>query len=377
MYNSSNLPLSFKKVWKKTINRCGFLLSSGLTAFIFLSVWRKTANSDSIPSLINYYDIVLNYFIFGLLFFSIIYFVVIFIYEYLYYKSYYYNFEEDRAEITKGVISRSTGNIRYDRLQNIYVDQDFWDRIFGLYDVHYETAGETSGFYSHIDGLSKESADKLVAFLVGKSNRDNQPNQSFNSRIIQPNTSQQISENILNNNISNEEISSNIYKLSPAIIWINALSTTGFGLLVTFYLVMQFGITLFIYEHSNILNIILLYLALIVVIFLASYIHAFIWYKNFFFNFSKDKGEIRTGVISRSVSFLYYNKIQNINIRQGIIGRLLDIYNISIETAGESSGSRLNLPGFSRQDAQSIKNFLLEKSGMVTPPPTSARYNVS
>lgn len=87
------------------------------------------------------------------------------IYHYLYYKLYYYNFTDEGAEIRKGVVSRQTGHVQYDRIQNIYIDQDFLDRIFGLYDIHYETAGEKSAFYSHVDGLNKENAEKLVAFL--------------------------------------------------------------------------------------------------------------------------------------------------------------------------------------------------------------------
>lgn len=71
----------------------------------------------------------------------------------------------DGAEIKKGVISNATGHVRYGKIQNIFVDQDFLDRVFGLYDVHYETAGESSDFYSHVDGLEKENADKLVKFL--------------------------------------------------------------------------------------------------------------------------------------------------------------------------------------------------------------------
>ncbi len=143
MYDSQNLPLSPLKVVKKTIRRWLFWALFVLP-FLYLSIS-------------SWYGISM----FGVAFLLLlpIMFVIV-IYEYYYYKLYYYNFAEDRAEIRKGVISRATGHVHYERLQNIYIDQDFLDRIFRLYDIHYETAGKTSDFYSHVDGLNKINADK-------------------------------------------------------------------------------------------------------------------------------------------------------------------------------------------------------------------------
>jgi membrane protein YdbS with pleckstrin-like domain len=68
----------------------------------------------------------------------------------------------------KGVISRNRISIRYEKIQNIFVDQDFLDRIFKLYDVHIATADVQSATVAHIDGVSKENADRLKSILDEK-----------------------------------------------------------------------------------------------------------------------------------------------------------------------------------------------------------------
>lgn len=48
----------------------------------------------------------------------------------------------------------------------MYVDQDIWDRIFGIYDVHLSSATISSGMEAHIDGLEKPAADGIRAVLL-------------------------------------------------------------------------------------------------------------------------------------------------------------------------------------------------------------------
>lgn len=174
MHNRQNLPLSPLKVIKKTLaknSKTIFGIIFGLLIYgtmfyapIIFSPYGTLNDQESKEIFSIFWIIVLVMVGFGLL--KVL---VILIYEYLYYRTYDYEFGETAASVTKGVITRDSGHITYDRLQNIYVDQDFLDRIFGLYDVHYETAGETSASYLHVDGLNKPNTDILVAFLKSKS----------------------------------------------------------------------------------------------------------------------------------------------------------------------------------------------------------------
>ncbi len=56
--------------------------------------------------------------------------------------------------------------VPYQRIQDVYVDQDVLDVIFHLYDVHISTATDMSSVEAHIDGLSSTNAriirDKIL-----------------------------------------------------------------------------------------------------------------------------------------------------------------------------------------------------------------------
>ncbi len=89
----------------------------------------------------------------------------------LYYKYYFYNIEEDNIIIMKGIISRAQTTIPYNKIQNVFIDQDFLDRILGLYDVHMATADFQSALMAHIDGVSLEGANQIKALLLDNMKR--------------------------------------------------------------------------------------------------------------------------------------------------------------------------------------------------------------
>ncbi len=93
---------------------------------------------------------------------------VIYKYEKLYYKTYYYDILPDILIIRKGVWMPREIRVPYNRIQNVYVDRDLFDVIYGLYDVHLATADNTSQFYAHIDGVEEENAAKLREIILNK-----------------------------------------------------------------------------------------------------------------------------------------------------------------------------------------------------------------
>jgi putative membrane protein len=98
----------------------------------------------------------------------ILWFILKYIYEVFYMKYYFYDATPQTISIRKGVFSRNEITLPFKRLQDVYVDQDILDRIFGLYDVHISSATITSAALSHIDGLNKENAEKVKQLLLKK-----------------------------------------------------------------------------------------------------------------------------------------------------------------------------------------------------------------
>lgn len=88
------------------------------------------------------------------------------IYQKMYYDRYYYDWSRNTLTIRKGAIGDRQIYLQYSRIQNVFVDQDLFDRLFGLYDVHVSTVGQGSILLCHIDGLTRENADRMKAVLL-------------------------------------------------------------------------------------------------------------------------------------------------------------------------------------------------------------------
>lgn len=89
-------------------------------------------------------------------------------YQKWYFQVYFYDLTDDFIIIRKRVFTPREITIPYERVQDVYVDQDLLDRIFGLYDVHLSSATISSGMEAHIDGVEKTAADGLRKVLLEK-----------------------------------------------------------------------------------------------------------------------------------------------------------------------------------------------------------------
>lgn len=149
-------PLSVKKVIKKTISWSllwciFFLIIYGLAGFSLISF---------IPG--SFFGLVTI----GVLILLSLMVLITYLYQQWYYAVYFYDLTDDYIVIRKGPITPREITIPYERVQDIYVDQDLLDRIFGLYDVHLSSATISSGMQAHIDGLEQQAASGLRTLLL-------------------------------------------------------------------------------------------------------------------------------------------------------------------------------------------------------------------
>ncbi|MEM4296700.1 MAG: PH domain-containing protein [Candidatus Anstonellales archaeon] len=155
------IPLHKNKIIKKTISiiiRAFFTIS--LTILFILPTFMKSTFIQtlySIPSMII-----------ASIPFVFIFLWIVYLYAILYYKTYYYNIKEDSIIIREGVWFKSQISFPYYRIQDVYIDQDIFDKLLGLYDVHLATAAPTSARLAHIDGLNEENATKIRDILLEK-----------------------------------------------------------------------------------------------------------------------------------------------------------------------------------------------------------------
>lgn len=148
-------PLSKKKILKKTVAstlRWSMVLFFVYALFIIYFAQRGWAGIVAT----------------GIFSFLVLYFFLDYLYQRWYFAVYFYDLTDDYIVIRKNPITPVEITVTYERIQDIYVDQDILDRIFGLYDVHLASATISSAIEAHIDGVEKQAAEGLRAELLKK-----------------------------------------------------------------------------------------------------------------------------------------------------------------------------------------------------------------
>ncbi|MDO8554561.1 MAG: PH domain-containing protein [Candidatus Micrarchaeota archaeon] len=143
-------PLDRKKIMKRFVSGMIIWTILAIIAGIFLG---------SISMLLG---------IFTFLGIIIIFSVWTWIYENKYFQAYFYDVGESFLVIRKDWITPRETMLPYEKLQDVYMDQDLFDRMFGLWDVHVSTATMMSGMAAHIDGVNSENAQKIRELIMGK-----------------------------------------------------------------------------------------------------------------------------------------------------------------------------------------------------------------
>ncbi|MEM5883173.1 MAG: PH domain-containing protein [Candidatus Aenigmatarchaeota archaeon] len=146
-------PLEKRKILKKSV-------SSTFRLFVALAI----ATSIIYPLEQFWGSLLLRF----LPIFLLVFFLTKLVYEIFYFKSYSYSDNEEILSLKKGVIKITEVTIPYEKVQNVFVHQDLFDRIFKLYDVHLSTIGTISQMKLHIDGVSRETAEKLKEWLLNR-----------------------------------------------------------------------------------------------------------------------------------------------------------------------------------------------------------------
>ena len=92
--------------------------------------------------------------------------LILYLYETAHFNRYYYDLPQKYLVIKEGVFTYGETTLPYARIQDVYVDQDILDQLFGLYDLHVATASGQSSLNAHIDGLSYDGAEAIKERLL-------------------------------------------------------------------------------------------------------------------------------------------------------------------------------------------------------------------
>ena len=351
-------PLSPRKFWKKCIQGSVpyfFLaLLIGVLVDFFVVITPQVNNQTADFSGVFY-------FVLPILGCMIIFMLAVFLlrawYVKVYIKRYYYDCGEQFVTIKKGVFAPTEIHVQYQKIQDVYVDQDLLDRMMGLYDVHIASATVTSGIEAHIDGVNAEVAESLKNILLEKIHTGGTSNSAQTPASPQPAPQNPV--------LFGKKISSETYPINSSWIYPVIWGSIVFGLLWAFLFTIFFAQFL---VRESFLAIFSFIVVFFLVLFFLRLIFVSVWKKNYYFEFMPDYILLRTGVISKSENHLPYKSIQNILNKQGIVDRMFGLSTVVIQNAAQQmvsprgqalgSGSTISLVWQPKDKAEELNNLL-------------------
>jgi uncharacterized membrane protein YdbT with pleckstrin-like domain len=152
-------PISRKKIVKKMIDT---MWVSGITVLGIIFVFG--ASDILLEKLVISYGVVM--FPLATAGVSVFVLLVSYWYQKKYIETYFYNLTDTLLVIRKGIFASQEITVPIERIQDVYVDQDIFDRLLGIYDVHISTATAVSTARAHIDGVGRKTAEELRELIL-------------------------------------------------------------------------------------------------------------------------------------------------------------------------------------------------------------------
>ena len=139
--------------------------------------------------------------------------------------------------------------------------------------------------------------------------------------------------------------------------------------LVCLWICIGWAVILDLFLGAPIITIVMLLLSLFVMIICRKW--ASLYWKNYSFELLDDKIVVKRGIIGKRKVSIPYDRVQNVNVVQGVYERMFGVSNIQIETAGGSGprgGGGYGARGFAEGTIQGLRDpapmerFILEKA---------------
>ncbi len=349
-------PLSQKIILKKIICKAPFLiLGSFFISFaIFVTVIFIAYMNEF--QLLGGWAMIL--FPLSLLILPLFSLFIYYLYIRKYLSLYFYDISNDYMTIQKGVFTSHQVHISFDKVVDIYINQDLIDKLFGIYDIHLMASPFSSLEDAHVDGVSKETAEKIKVRLLDRVYKHNQINVSEASATEIPTT----------------DISSTNFLVSALWMVKCLLTAIVFNIIWVFFAwvgifwpeqINKPTLTEALDLHLQMKPFLWLVYILSILLFL---IYSSIIKKNTSFQtIGNYLGVTKSSLFSTTEKHIAFSKIQKMSIQQGIFDRLLGIADIVLQiTEGETPfqekkdalPNRVILFGLSLRDATKLSEKL-------------------
>ncbi|MBU0930343.1 MAG: PH domain-containing protein [Nanoarchaeota archaeon] len=124
-------------------------------------------------------------------------------------------------------------------------------------------------------------------------------------------------------------------------------------------------------EGTILSNFIVMFIALLLIFLILLEVYTRMAYNRYFYEFTPTNLRTEKGIIWKTYSNIPYERIQNVDIKRGVIARIFGFSTIMIQTAGYSMPyksfwnrtSEGYIPAVSTEHAEKIREFLMKKIG--------------
>ena len=156
-------PLSRRRIFKETFAQTIGVLSFLVVVWVILAVLASL--SIEFAELFKLVSLAFAWVVLMVL-------LAVFLYQRWYFAKYFYEFTPGGVEIKRGSDKRPKQiAVPYGQIQDVRIDRDWFDKLFGLYDVHIYSTLPLSNDVAHVDGLEKNAASELRVALLKAAGR--------------------------------------------------------------------------------------------------------------------------------------------------------------------------------------------------------------
>ncbi|MCX8195329.1 MAG: PH domain-containing protein [Candidatus Micrarchaeota archaeon] len=309
-------PLHPNKVIKKFIENAAFIILSSL----FISIILFLFSSILLTAVLCLLLLVL---------------VGIYWWSKEYYKVYFYDLSGNGLKIKKGVFFPHSITIPLEKVSDVYIDQDIFDRILGLYDLHFSSASATSGAFAHIDGLDRATTYRLRALLMKSFKEDR------------------------GEAVSAAEAQAEAAESQKAIATFRP-SAKGFWLELAGALVAYAFIIIYLFlgleEPSESFGLMVLIFSILLAGAVALYVKK--EYGSRVYEIRREGLWIRKGWLSPSETLLFYRNIQDWDISKSFVERILGLQTLVVKSMSSLSAQSARLTYLTVEDTKKIQELL-------------------
>ena len=290
--------------------------------------------------------------------------VLIIIFGYMNYRHFLFYIDADQDEfiLKKGIFNKERIGVRFERIQQVNINQSFLQKIINVYEVEIETAGSAKN-EAKIKAVSKPTAlairERLLAGKMTEEKKVSEPG-TFGDRLPEP--------------------ANSVLKISLGSLVKIALTSDylkSLGLIIAFFGTVYNKLKESIFKDSEMENNVVEYLSslhlsqyillitgvLILIVFVFNLIRFVIVYFDFTIKKQGRSLQFSYGLLNTKNTIIQPSKVQIIRLVTNFFQRKMNLIRMFISQASsdiqKDKKATIQLPGFNKQEGQQIIQMLL------------------